>query len=183
VLKSKGLYGQEFIFLHDGLDLYWRMRMTSMVKATDDLWFEDFEVGESQTTPGRTITETDMVNFAGISGDFNPIHMDAEFAKTGPFGRRVVFGLLVMSIASGLVVQTGIVKGLQGGFREITQWKFMKPVFIGDTIHVEYEITESRPMPRAGGGLIVLEQRIKNQYQETVMKGSWTGFVLNRPAN
>ena len=157
--------------------------MTSIELATDDLWFEDFEVGESQTTPGRTITETDLVNFAGISGDFNPLHMDAEFAKTGPFGKRVVFGLLVMSIASGLVVQTGIVSGLQGGFREINQWKFMKPVFIGDTIHVEYEISEARHMPRAGGGVIVLEQRIKNQHQETVMKGSWTAFVLSRPTN
>ncbi len=155
--------------------------MNSVKHAYDDKWFEDFEEGNATTTPGRTITETDMVNFAGISGDFNPIHMDAEFSKTGPFGRRVVYGLLVMSIASGLVVQTGMVQGLQGGFREINHWKFMKPVFIGDTIHVEYEITEKRPMPRAGGGLIVLEQRIVNQHQATVMKGSWTGFVLNRP--
>ena len=129
--------------------------MTSMVSAHKDLWFEDFNVGDSRTTPARTITETDMVNFAGLSGDFNAIHMDTEFAKTGPFGRRVVFGLLVMSIASGLVVQTGMIHGLQGGFREIRQWKFMKPVFIGDTIHVDYAITESRPMPRAGGGIIV----------------------------
>ena len=157
--------------------------MTSMVNTSTDLWFEDFEVGDSKTTPGRTITEADMVNFAGISGDFNAIHMDAEFSKTGPFGRRVVFGLLVMSIASGMVVQTGMVNGLQGGFREISQWKFMKPVFIGDTIHVEYEITDARLIPRAGGGLIVLEQRIKNQHQETVMKGSWTAFVLSRPTN
>ncbi len=156
--------------------------MESVVNNHEDLWFEDFKVGQLKTTPGRTITETDMVNFAGLSGDFNAIHVDAEFAKTGPFGQRVVYGLLVMSIASGLVVQTGMVQGLQGGFREINNWKFIKPVFIGDTIHVEYQITETRPMPRAAGGLIVLEQRIKNQNQETVMKGSWIGFVLNKPA-
>lgn len=156
--------------------------MDSVVSNHDDLWFEDFEIGQPKITPGRTITETDMVNFAGLSGDFNAIHVDAEFAKTGPFGQRVVYGLLVMSIASGLVVQTGMIQGLQGGFREIKSWKFMKPVFIGDTIHVEYQITETQPMPRARGGLIVLEQRIKNQNQETVMKGSWTGFVLNKPA-
>jgi acyl dehydratase len=149
----------------------------------EDLWFEDFTLGQKKKTPGRTITETDMVNFAGLSGDFNPIHVDAEFSKTGPFGQRVVYGLLVMSIASGLVVQTGLVQGLQGGFREIRNWKFIKPVFIGDTICVEYEITETRPMPRAAGGLIELEQRILNQHQETVMKGIWTGFVLSRPTD
>ena len=156
--------------------------MVSVINVQEDLWFEDFEKGQIQKTPGRTITETDMVNFAGISGDFNGIHMDAEFSKTGPFGQRVVFGLLVMSIASGLIVQTGMVQGLQGGFREIRNWKFIKPVFIGDTIHVEYEITEKRLMARVRGGLIVLEQRIKNQRQETVMKGSWTAFVLSRPS-
>jgi acyl dehydratase len=156
--------------------------MVSVINVQEDLWFEDFEKGQIQKTPGRTITETDMVNFAGISGDFNAIHMDAEFSKTGPFGQRVVFGLLVMSIASGLIVQTGMVQGLQGGFREIRNWKFIKPVFIGDTIHVEYEITEKRLMARVRGGLIVLEQRIKNQRQETVMKGSWTAFVLSQPS-
>jgi len=155
--------------------------MDSVVTDYDDLWFEDFEIGQPKITPGRTITETDMVNFAGLSGDFNAIHVDAEFAKAGPFGQRVVYGLLVMSIASGLVVQTGMIQGLQGGFREIENWKFMKPVFIGDTIHVEYQITETQPMPRAGGGLIALEQRIKNQHDETVMKGKWTAFILSKP--
>ena len=156
--------------------------MASVMNVPDSLWFEDFETGQVQKTTGRTITEADLVNFAGISGDFNAIHLDAEFSKAGPFGQRVAYGLLVMSIASGLVVQAGMVQGLQGGFREIKQWKFMKPVFIGDTIHVEYEIARMRPLARSGGGLIELEQRIKNQRQETVMKGIWTAFVLNRPA-
>jgi len=155
--------------------------MAANLNVQESLWFEDFETGQIQKTTGRTVTEADLVNFAGISGDFNAIHLDAEFSKQGPFGRRVAYGLLVMSIASGLLVQAGMVQGLQGGFREIKNWKFMKPVFIGDTIHVEYEITEIRPVPRSGGGLIVLVQRIINQRQETVMKGSWTAFVLNKP--
>jgi acyl dehydratase len=102
--------------------------MVSVINVQEDLWFEDFEKGQIQKTPGRTITEPDMVNFAGISGDFNAIHMDAEFSKTGPFGQRVVFGLLVMSIASGLIVQTGMVQGLQGGFREIRNWKCLSVI-------------------------------------------------------
>ncbi|HAY84920.1 MAG TPA: dehydratase [Chloroflexi bacterium] len=157
--------------------------MADITHAQGDKWFEDFEVGGVYRTAGRTITETDLVNFAGLSGDYNSIHVDAEFAKSGPFGQRVVYGLLVISISFGLLVQAGIVQGVQGGFKEIKNWKFMKPVFIGDTIHVEYQITETRLLPRACGGIIVLEQKIKNQNQETVMKGSWTGFVLSKPVD
>jgi acyl dehydratase len=146
-----------------------------------DKWLEDFEIGVIRRTAGRTITETDVVNFAGLSGDFNSMHMDVEFARTSPFGQRVVYGLLVISISFGLLVQSGTVQGVQGGFKEIKNWKFMKPVFIGDTIYVEYQISERREMPRAGGGLIVLEQRIKNQHDETVMKGKWTAFILSKP--
>ena len=122
-----------------------------------------------------------MVTFAGLSGDFNQIHTDAEFSKAAPFGRRVAHGLLGLSIASGLAVQTGIMEGTVMAFREINAWKFVKPIFIGDTIHVELEVIETKIMPRLGGGLIVIVLDVKNQDAETVMKGSWKALIAGRP--
>ena len=147
------------------------------------LYFEEFEVGTKVITTGRTVTESDIVTFAGLSGDYNQIHIDAEFSKTDGFGARVAHGLLVLSIASGLVVQTGVMEGTIIAFREINNWKFSKPVFIGDTVHVELETTETKALPRLGGGAIVIELNVKNQNAETVMKGTWTALITSKPEN
>ncbi|HFE66402.1 MAG TPA: dehydratase, partial [Chloroflexi bacterium] len=100
------------------------------------LYFEDFAVGQEMETAGRTITEADIVTFAGLSGDFNLIHTNAEYAADFIFGKRVAHGLLVQSIATGLMVQSGVIDGTVLAFRELTA-KFSLPVFIGETIHVE----------------------------------------------
>ena len=147
------------------------------------MYMEEFEVGQQVVTAGRTVTEADVVTFAGLSGDFNQIHTDAEFSKEAPFCRRVAHGLLGLSIASGLVVQTGIMEGTVMAFREINNWKFIKPIFLGDTIHVEMEIIETKMMPRLGGGLIVIVLDVKNQDGDTVMKGSWKALIASRPAS
>lgn len=145
------------------------------------MYMEEFEVGQQVITAGRTVTEADIVTFAGLSGDFNQIHTDAAFSEAAPFGRRVAHGLLGLSIASGLAVQTGIMEGTVMAFREINNWKFIKPIFIGDTIHVELEIVETKLMPRLGGGLIVIILDVKNQDGETLMKGSWKALIASRP--
>ena len=93
------------------------------------LWFEEFEVGQRIITPGRTITESDIVSFAGLSGDYNQIHTNAEFSSKTPFGKRVAHGLLVLSIASGLAMRTGVLEGTVLAFREINNWKFSLPSF------------------------------------------------------
>jgi 3-hydroxybutyryl-CoA dehydratase len=147
------------------------------------LYFEEFEVGTKVITAGRTVTESDIVTFAGLSGDYNQIHTDAEFSKANGFGARVAHGLLVLSIASGLVVQTGVMEGTIIAFREINNWKFSKPVFIGDTVHVELETTETKALPRLGGGAIIIELNVKNQDAETVMKGTWTALIAGKPEN
>jgi acyl dehydratase len=98
-----------------------------------------------------------------------------------PFGQRVVHGLLVLSIASGLAVRTGVMEGTVIAFRELGKWKFSLPVFIGDTIHVELTVEESKPLPRLGGGSLVLGVQVVNQEQEVVMKGKWTVLVQSRP--
>ena len=152
----------------------------SVLSLNTGLFFEDFEPGQKVTSVGRTITEHDIATFAGLSGDFNQIHTDAEFARSTPFGQRIAHGLLGLSIASGLAVQTGILGANVIAFREVGEWKFVKPVFIGDTLHVEMEIVQTKAFPRLGGGLVTLSVYVNNQSNETSMKGLWTVLVKTR---
>jgi len=145
------------------------------------LYFEEFVVGRKITTVGRTVAESDIFIFAGFSGDYNQIHTDAEFAKSTPFGQRVAHGLLGLSIASGLAMRTGVLEGTVIAFREINNWKFIAPVFIGDTLHVEMEVAETKALPRIGGGSVVITLDVKKQSGETAMKGNWTVLVMSRP--
>ena len=145
------------------------------------LYFEQFEPGLRVLTAARTITEGDIVTFAGLSGDYNQIHTDVEFSKSTPFGQRVAHGLLVLSIASGLAMRSGVLEGTVIAFREINNWKFSSPVFIGDTIHVELVVVETKALPRLGGGAVVIELAVKNQRHETTMKGTWTALIASQP--
>lgn len=155
--------------------------MTQMDAHPRGMYFEKFEVGQQIVTVGRTITEADVVTFAGLSGDFNQIHVDAEYSAKRHFGQRVAHGLLGLSIASGLAVQTGVLEGTVLAWREINEWKFSRPIFFGDTIHVEMEVTETKAMARLGGGLVVLKLNVLNQKDETVMKGMWSVLVAFQP--
>ena len=152
--------------------------MTEMQRGK---YFEEFEVGMSFTSPGRTVTESDIVSFAGLSGDYTQIHTDVEFSKQTPIGRRVAHGLLGLAIASGLAVRTGVLEGTVIAFREITDWKFVKPIFIGDTVRVVQNVLEVKALPRLGGGAINIELKILNQNDEIVMKGIWKVLVASSP--
>lgn len=145
------------------------------------MYFEDFAVGQKIITAGRTVTEADVVAFAGLSGDYNQIHTDAAYAAQTPFGQRIAHGLLGLSIVSGLAVQTGILEGTVIAFREVREWKFVKPVFFGDTIHAELEVVETKALRRLGGGAITIAIQVKNQRDEVVMKGIWVTLVASRP--
>lgn len=155
--------------------------MTKASSFSRGLYFEEFEVGQKIITVGRTIAESDIFEFAGFSGDYNQIHTDAEFSKNTPFGQRVAHGLLGLAIASGLAMRTGMLEGTVIAFREINTWKFVNPVFIGDTIHVEMEVAETKALPRIGGGSVVVTLDVKKQSGETVMKGNWTVLVMSKP--
>ncbi|MDX1524169.1 MAG: MaoC/PaaZ C-terminal domain-containing protein [Anaerolineae bacterium] len=143
------------------------------------MYFEEFETGLQIQTAARTITETDIVNFAGLSGDFNFIHVNAEAVKDTPFGQRVAHGMLVASIATGQAVQQGFIDGTTLAFRELT-WKFTKPVFIGDTVHTEIIVTETKSMARLGGGLVTFEARVVNQKGDVVHKGEWKMLIKSK---
>jgi len=145
------------------------------------LFFEEFVPGYKIITSARTITEADVVNFAGISGDFNQMHVDADYSQKSFFGQRVAHGLLVLSVVSGLAVQTGVMEGTVIAFREIDGWKFSKPVFIGDTVHAVMEAIERKEMPRLKGGSVTIDVSVMNQHGEVVMKGNLTVLVTSRP--
>ena len=145
------------------------------------LYFEEFNVGDTISSAARTITEADIVGFAALSGDWNAIHVDAEFAKSGMFGERIAHGLLGLSIASGLAVQLGFIEGTVIAFMGL-DWKFRAPIKIGDTIHVQAQIAEKKPMPRLGGGLVTLNVEVLNQRGETTQKGTWSMLMKLKPA-
>ena len=144
------------------------------------LYFEDFQVGQRFTTPARTVTEADIVNFAGVSGDFNPIHTDAEFARGTPFGQRIAHGLLVLAMLTGLRQRTGHFEGTLIAWLEIRSYRFLKPVLIGDTVHGETEILEKRETSRPDRGILVQRVRVLNQKGEVVQEGEFVTLVRRR---
>jgi 3-hydroxybutyryl-CoA dehydratase len=143
-------------------------------------YFEEFEIGDVVETAARTVTETDIVLFAGLSGDYNQIHTDAEFTKGTRFGERVAHGLLGLSIASGLAAQMGLIEGTVEAFTGL-EWKFRSPILIGDTIRVRLEVKRKKEMPRLGGGFVTLDVAVLNQRDETVQKGTWTALIKGAP--
>lgn len=145
------------------------------------LFFDEFSIGQKIISVARTMTEGDIVTFAGLTGDYNQIHTDAEFAKGTPFGQRIAHGLLGLSIAVGLLMRTGVLEGTVMAFREIIEWKFIKPVFIGDSLHVEMVVRELKAMPRVGGGLTIVALDVKNQKEELLMSGTLSVVVASKP--
>ncbi|GIV75722.1 MAG: MaoC family dehydratase [Litorilinea sp.] len=146
------------------------------------LYFEEFAVGDQVESVGRTITETDVVNFAALSGDWNLIHTDAEYSQGQMFGQRVAHGLLILSVASGLAVRLGFLEETTLAFRSISEWRMQRPVFIGDTIHVRLTVEETKAMPRLGGGLVNFKVEVLNQRDEVCQRGTWEMLVKARPS-
>jgi acyl dehydratase len=144
------------------------------------MYFEEFEVGQSIISVGRTITEADVVNFAGLTGDWTQIHTNAEYAAEHPFGQRVAHGLLGLSIASALATRLGFIEDTVLAFREIASWKFSLPIFIGDTIRMRATVTETKPMRRLGGGLVAFKVEILNQDDKVAQRGIWGLLVKSR---
>jgi 3-hydroxybutyryl-CoA dehydratase len=153
--------------------------MTELTYQPRGLYFEDFAVGQKVVTAGRTVTEADIVTFAGLSGDFNQIHTDAAYSANYDFGQRIAHGLLVQSIATGLTVRTGAIEGTVMAFRELSV-KFSLPTFIGDTVHVVIEITDKKALPRLGGGNVTMKYRIINQDGKVVQRGNWVMLMKSK---
>ena len=145
------------------------------------LYFEEFEIGDTVESVGRTVTETDIVNFAALSGDYNLIHTDAEYSRQQMFGQRVAHGLLILSIASGMAVRLGFMEDTVMAFRGL-EWRFTAPVMIGDTVRLRVTVEATRPMTRLGGGLVTFKMEVINQRDEVVNRGQWEVLCKARPA-
>jgi acyl dehydratase len=145
------------------------------------LYFEEFSVGQKIVTVGRTLSESNIFDFAGLTGDYTQIHTDAEFARNTPFGQRIAHGLLGLSIGIGLLTRTGVIEGTVLAFREINEWKFIKPFFIGDTLHAQFEVTEVKALPRIGAGAVTALMEVLNQNNEVCQKGSLNLLMMLKP--
>ena len=144
------------------------------------VYFEDVQVGEEYASPGRTVTEADVVIFAGLSGDYNVLHTDAEHMKSSQFGERIAHGLLGLSIQQGLLDR--VVTAQVTGPLAALKWKFKGPIKIGDTIHVEARVTDKRDGEQPGWGVVTVARRVVNQRGEVVQEGDTDHLVGRRPA-
>jgi acyl dehydratase len=142
------------------------------------LYFDDVEVGQEWESLGRTVTEADIVQFAGLSGDFNPIHVDHEFARSTPFRRPIAHGLLVFSIATGLGLYTPPMRTL--AILSVKDWQFKTPVFAGDTLRVRCSVLEKEVRSRGRRGVVTWRRTIVNQEGKVAQEGTTLTLVEGR---
>ena len=147
--------------------------------ALQGLWFEDFTPGLLIRSAGRTVTEADIVAFAGLSGDFNPIHVDEVLASRTAFRSRIAHGLLVQSLASGLVAQTGAFHGTIAALSGMNL-NYTAPVRAGDTIRASLEVSDLDLSPSAKRGWVLFDARVVNQEDVVVIEGEWRTVMLRR---
>jgi acyl dehydratase len=143
-------------------------------------FIEEFSVGQVDFSPGRTVTETDVVTYSWISGDTNPMHTDAEFAGRSPLGQRIAHGTLCLSICTGLSARIGHLDGTAIAALGVDDWKFVKPVFIGDTVTLRTTVVEARTTSKPDRGVLVRRMDLLNQHGELVQTGLMTTMVKTR---
>jgi acyl dehydratase len=149
-----------------------------MLQEMTRLFYEDLNVGDEDQSTGRTVTETDVVSFAGLSGDFNNMHIDEEFAKKTVFGTRVAHGLCVLSIASGLWFTMPRLATI--AFMGLEDWRFSDAVKFGDTIRITRKLVEKREHKRPNMGFLIFEVNVNNQENKIVQKGKWVILVQRK---
>lgn len=149
--------------------------------ASTSRYWQDFRAGEVFESQARTVTEADVVTFTGLSWDLNPLHTDEEAARCGPFGRRIAQGALGLSVAVGLVSRLGQLDGTAVAMLGIDEWRFHKPLFIGDTVRVRVTIGAVRASSTPGRGVVDRRVDLLNQDGEVVQGGRLPVLVAGRP--
>jgi acyl dehydratase len=142
--------------------------------------FDDFRLGETFTTAARTVTEGAVEHFAGLSGDFNPLHTDEESARQGPMKGRIAHGMLVLALATGLVNQLGLYEGTTLALLGMDRIRWTAPVKLGDTIHAVLTVKETRKSSKPDRGVLVVDVAVRNQRDETVCQAEWTTLMARR---
>lgn len=145
------------------------------------LYLEDLEAGQSFVSPGRTITEADVMSFAAWTNDNNQVHTDVEFAKATRYGQRIVHGMLGASLCLGLIARTGVFEGSAVALLGIDQWRFTAPIFIGDTVTCTVDILSTRLTSKGDFGIVERQVTLRNQRGETVQAGRMDLMVALRP--
>lgn len=146
-------------------------------------YFEEMEIDDQFLTVSRSVTEADIVNFCGVSGDFNQLHTDIEFAAKTPFGRRIAHGMCGLAMASGCLNRSGLVEGTTVAFVGIKEWSFRHPIYINDTICVKVEVKAKRTTSKGKHGLVSFWITVFNQHDEAVMEGQWDVLIACRSRN
>ena len=145
--------------------------------SNEPLYYDDVQVGDTWQSGARTVTETDVVMFAGLTGDFNPLHVDDEFARESFYGQRIAHGLYGTSLVAGLGSHSPLMR--TEAFVAIRDWYFLKPMFLGDTMHVHTEVLEKRESGRRRG-TVVWKRQLINQKGEIVQSGLFESVVSRR---
>src|SRR5262249_12290995 len=153
-------------------------RVSAMSFTSAHMYFDDVQVGQEWESLGRTVTEADVINFAGLSGDLNPIHIDHEYARTTPFGRPIAHGLLVMALGSGLTLHCPAMRTM--AFLQVKEWSFREPVFIGDTVRVRTTVLDKQVSGRGRRGVITWRRQIVNHHGRVVQEGVTVTMVEGR---
>jgi len=143
-------------------------------------YYEDFAIGDVVLTPPRAVEPDDVMTFARVSGDFNPLHTDPDFARKTPMGQPVAHGLLVLSIATGLSADTGLLTGTALAFLGMDEWKFHAPVFFGDKIQLRWKVTDKRLASNGKSGVLKRHMEILKQDGTVVQSGNFTALVRTR---
>jgi len=143
-------------------------------------YFDDFAAGDTFTTAARTVTEGAVDQFAGLSGDFNPLHTDEESARQSPMKGRIAHGMLVLAIATGQVNQLGLFEGTTLALLGMDRIRWTAPVRLGDTLHTELAVKETRESSKPDRGVLVMDVAVQNQRGETVCQAEWTTLMARR---
>ena len=144
-----------------------------MANQQRGLTFDQFNLGDVFTSQARTVTETAVVNFAGLSGDFNPLHTDEEFGKSTPFGARIAHGMLVASMATGMANWSGVFEGTTIALMEQVI-RYKGAVMFGDTVHLELTVADKKETSKPNRGIVKFDTAVVNQDGKAVIEGQWT---------
>ncbi|WP_163271748.1 MaoC/PaaZ C-terminal domain-containing protein [Chelativorans alearense] len=147
------------------------------------MYFEDFTEGQVIKTPRRTITSTDIVNFACLSGDFNGVHSDYEYCKTTPFGEPIAHAPLIYAVMGGLQYASGVNDGTLIALLGIDEWRMSKPVKHGDTVHMRSTVIAKRETSKPDRGIVTFRREFVNQRDEAVQSMRATFMYRRRPAD
>ncbi len=151
-----------------------------IIPQMESLYFEDYKIGDEFVSPSRTVTEADVMLFAGLTGDYNPLHTDAEFAKTTMFKARVAHGLLGLSIGFGLFQRMGLMTTTALAYLGLSSWEFKAPIMLGDTIRSKTKVIAKKETKKADRGIVSFDMSIVNQRGEQVQRGEHTLLIAKK---